>query len=230
MQDWEGFLSSNGLTQSGSSNSVSRITGLISTGLSFAGPVGAAASSFLSTAQSVASQFGKGRKEADQIVPIQESYGRILIEVNRQMDAGVLNRTQLVNFQQLVADGYAEFDRFTRDPRFVDGRASIQARNTIRPLVDGRNDGGQIVRNDGGTLGNLQRMIDAQGGGGYYAIDPATGAVVPANGANGDTSTFVPARDIYRTPAEAEAGPADGGNGLLLAGGAALAAKLLGWL
>jgi hypothetical protein len=209
---WDEFLAGNGLSGSGG-GSQAGWQGALGGALNLAGPVGTAASAFTSFVASIAGQFGRGRREADLIVPVQEEFGRVLQVVNQQMDAGGLNRNQLIEWQGIVARGYAEFDAFTRDARFTDGRASVQARNTIRPLVDGRNDAGQVVRQDGGTLGNLQRRIDQLGGGGGYVNTP-TG--------------LAPVSSFAAGPTQPGAAPGVGQDSTLLyVGAAALAAKLL---
>lgn len=192
--------------------------------LQFAGPYGQLASQFVTTLQAVSQMFGKGRKEADQIVPIQNDYGNLLASANQAVASGV-DRETLIHYEMIVAQGYAAFDQFTRDPRFTDGRASKQARQTIRPLVDGRQEDGAgrlvVVRVDGGTLGTLQRAIDAQGGGGSYIDSPSGLLVNPAGRPEGSAV-------IGGIPSAPSGTAAAGGNGLLYAGGAVLAAKLAG--
>lgn len=233
-ESFDSFLNSNGLSNSAGApgSNLQNILNQAGAALQLAGPVGAVAGSFVQTVGQVSMMFGKGRREADIIVPIQNQYGALLQTVNAQMDAGGLTREQLIQFQYVVAGGYAEFDRFTRDPRFTDGRAPVQARNTIRPLVDGRNDLGQVVRADGGTLGNLQKMIDARGGGGYYV--QTAGGLVPAAttaGPQGGLPGIFTNPSVFVAPpapvAVVGAAPAQDST-LLLAGGGLLAAKLLG--
>lgn len=232
---WDSFLTSNGV-QPGQSGGLQAVLNGASGALALAGPVGSAAAGLLQTAATVSQLFGKGHKEADIIVPIQNQYGQLLTVVNQQMTGGALTRDQLIQYQLLVANGYAEFDHFTRNPQFTDGRASVQARNTIRPLVDGRNDAGQVVRADGGTLGNLQTMIDARGGGGYYAPLPGGGIVpISSPGATGGLPGFsAGGAFVAPTPraaaAQGSAGSGSGDSALLLGGAALIGAKLLGLL
>jgi len=211
-QEWTDFVSSFSSPASslpGLPGSIASIAGATAQGFAMGGPVGAAAAGLESSFQELFNLIGRGRKEADIIVPLQNEYGRLLTVVNDRMGDSTVTIQELAAMYQAVVDGYRRFDAFTRHPQFTDGRASYQARETIRPLVDGKNDAGMIVRNDGGTLGNIERLIIARGG-----IAPGN---VHNGGAPGETPAMAPG--------------AGGGNnrGLLLAGGGALVAKLLGW-
>lgn len=183
-------------------------------GAAFGGPIGAAANVAHEALMQGISLIGRGRREADIIVPIQNSLinasGTGLIdEIVRQMADPSMTVNQLAAMYATVVEAYQKFDAFTRQANFTDGRASHQARDTIRPYIDGRDDSGNMVRQDS-VLANLERLILARGGtppgsvasGGHPGQPPALGS------ATGQPAT---------------------GNGLLWAGGAIAAAKLLGF-
>lgn len=151
----------------------------INTVAAFAGPVGSVASAISQSISAAVNLIGKGRREADIIVPIQNQFGQLLVNVNNRMGDPAITVPQLQALYKLVADGYVQFDQFTRGQQFTDGRASIQARNTIRPLVDGRDDNGNVVRNDGGTLGNIAKMLADRGA---TTTGTAGGGVISGNG------------------------------------------------
>jgi len=109
--------------------------GLEATGLS-AGPIGAAVGGAIAVGLSLLHLIGKGRREADMIVPIQNKIGERLKEISNAIDTSV-NVSQLQSlFNELQAIGQA-FKEFVGSPQFRDGRASQQALNTIMPLIDG---------------------------------------------------------------------------------------------
>ena len=107
--------------------------------------------------------FGRGRREADIIVPVQEQFGRFLENANNAIRSPDTTVVRLRELGAELAQWWGEFDSFTRDTRFTDGRASVQARNTIRPLVDGRDDAGNLIKSDGGTFGAIERALLARG-------------------------------------------------------------------
>lgn len=84
-----------------------------------------------------ASMFGKGRKEADIISPLNNK----ITERLGQLDAVILGSNSTVPqlqaaFDEVFALG-SYYIKFTQDPRFTDGRASKQGQATIMPLIDG---------------------------------------------------------------------------------------------
>lgn len=127
------------------------ILGMVSTGLSMAGPYGQAAAAVLQTMDKMLKWFGEGagRKEADAIVPTQNKVGEFLAQVvSRIPYANIAEAQQL--FIALQQTG-AAFDQFLDDPRWTDGRASKQAHASIDYLV-------------ADNLEKLQQRILAQGG------------------------------------------------------------------
>jgi len=207
MSDWKDFV--NSFESPGNLPQTPGSIVEIAQGFATGGIVGGAARALQSGFETAFNLIGRGRREADIIVPIQNQVGGMLEAVNTDMRDPNVSIATLADDYRLVVEAYRQFDAFTREPRFTDGRASHQARNTIRPLVDGKDENGNIVRDDGGTLGNIERLIVAKGG---YA----PGNV--ANGGNpGDPSQLAPER----------AGGPD--SGLLVAGAVAVGAKLLGW-
>jgi hypothetical protein len=108
--------------------------------------------------------IGEGHREADAIVPAQNAIGESLEEINRGIPtASILQLQAWVD--ELIATA-REFRAFVTDPRFVDGRASQQALETLMPLIDGTGaDGYPCDVNkwgdpcNGGTLGSVQRRL-----------------------------------------------------------------------
>lgn len=210
-EDWTSFISGlNASVMAGTGPGIpqflTNVGSSIALGAAVGGPVGAAVGGVQAAISSGLGLIGRGRKEADLIVPVQNQVGGVLVEVNRLIGRST-DIAELAAAYALVVDTYQKFDAFTRDARFVDGRASKQARNDIRPLVDGKNDAGQVVRSDGGTLGNLERRIIELGG------------VAPGNVREGGSPGI-------RT---SQATPAGQDNSLLLLGGSAVAAKVFGF-
>ena len=213
MDDWQNFVSGlnssiSGGTGPGIPNFISNVGSSIALGAAAGGPIGALVGGTQAAISSGLGLIGKGRREADIIVPVQNQVGGVLIEVNNHLRSPSATVAELAADYALVVDAYRKFEQFTRDPRFVDGRAPVQARETIRPLVDGKNDAGTVVRSDGGTLGNLERRILELGG------------VPPGTVMSGGSPGVVPA----------SAARQGDNNGLLLVGGGAIAAKLLGFI
>lgn len=213
MSNWTNFIStfsSSAGNLPGTAGTIGGIANGALSGFAEGGPAGALAGGLQSGLSSILSLIGRGRKEADIIVPVQNQLGEFLAAVNSQMLNPDITVRELDALYQAVIDAYTQFDAYTRDPRFTDGRASRQARNTIRPLIDGKDDDGNIVRSDGGTLGNIERLIIDRGG------------IPPGNVANGGAPGQPPAVVPGSVPPQR-------GNGLLIAGGVAIGAKLLGW-
>jgi hypothetical protein len=223
--NWASFLSSFG-AGTGSDNItgfVTNLAGSIAAGAEMGGPMGAAMAGASSLIQSMASQIGAGRREADIIVPVQNQVWevlRVMIDETNLVAAGQPATVRhLLDFYFLTVDTYRRFDRFTRDPRFTDGRASRQARDTIRPYVDGKNDAGVFDQSNpyfpkGGLLGSIERLVVARGG------------VAPGNaGTGGNTKTA--SDEEYAQLAGAGSLTAGAGGPVLLVAGAAILAKLL---
>lgn len=121
--------------------------------------------------------FGRGRSEADVIVPLQNRIGDRLAAINTGIASA--NIAQLQQWHTEVRRMGTLFLTFLRDDKFEDGRASQQAANDIMPLIDGS--GGyywltlvssQIARSDRGTLGSIERRMQQ--------IGPRGGPPVPS--------------------------------------------------
>lgn len=229
MADWQNFLSSFGAGTGSTDGTImgfaTNLAGSIAEGAQFGGPVGASLAGASSVIQSLVGSIGKGRKEADVIVPVQNQVGGVLASISDAKDDPATTVPQYLNLYFLTIDTYRRFDAFTRDPRFTDGRASRQARDTIRPLIDGKNDAGGIIRSDGGLLGLLEVKIAAKGG------------VPPGNVANGGAPYVSTITEYTQSPqiaaaaaaAAAVAPGAPGSGGLVMVGALVAAAKLLGF-
>jgi hypothetical protein len=173
--NWQAFLGSFG-AGAGSSDIagfVTNLAGSISQGAEFGGPAGAAIGGATSIIMSAVAKIGSGRKEADIIVPVQNQVWevlRVLIdECNQAGTNAAVTVPHLLDDYFLAIETYRRFDKFTRDPRFTDGRASRQARDTIRPYVDGKLDNGTFSQANpyfpkGGLLGDIERHIIDRGG------------------------------------------------------------------
>jgi hypothetical protein len=225
MAGWNDFLNSFG-AGSGSSDIAGfapALAGSIAQGAEFAGPVGGALAGASSIIQQAFASIGKGRREADIIVPVQNQVWevlRVMIDETAATRNTATVRHLLDNYF-LTVETYRRFDRFTRDPRFTDGRASRQARDTIRPYVDGRLDNGTYSQANpafltGGFLGDLERLIVARGG------------VAPGDaGSGGNTKAANDAEYAAIAGAAGVATAGAGGSGLMLVGGLVVVAKLL---
>lgn len=83
--------------------------------------------------------FGKGRKEADIIVPVVNSITQRVSEIESVWDQSSVE--ELTNFYNELQAMQAAFNTFTYDPRFTDGRASKQARDGFNPFLEGIKNG-----------------------------------------------------------------------------------------
>lgn len=115
-------------------------TGLVAAGLVSTG-VGTALGAALAVGLALTKLIGRGRNEADIIVPVQNQL--INPQGSGQLDqiTQVLIRRPNVQGLQALYDqvqriGLAFLD-FLQDPAFTDGRASQQAANTIFPYING---------------------------------------------------------------------------------------------
>jgi hypothetical protein len=161
-------------------------TGLVAAGLVSTG-VGAALGAALAVGLALTKLIGRGRQEADLIVPIQNQL--INPQGSGQLDQitqVLVHRPSVMGlqalFDQVIRIGNAFMD-FIEDPAFKDGRASEQAANTMFPYIDGScgyhwpppmkaSQYGCLTWGDGtpggpgmdGMLGAIQRAILAQGG------------------------------------------------------------------
>jgi hypothetical protein len=225
MAGWTDFLNSFG-AGSGSTDIAGfapALAGSLAEGASFAGPLGAALAGGSSIIQSLVGSIGRGRKEADIIVPVQNQVWEVLRVMMDDTNAAgdTMTVRQLLDEYFLTIDTYRRFDRFTRDPRFTDGRASRQARDTIRPYVDGKLDSGQFSQANpafltGGFLGDLERRITRRGG------------VAPGNVSTGGTATATnPEEYAAIAGSNNPLAPAGGGGLLAFAGVGIVLAKLL---
>jgi hypothetical protein len=226
--NWGAFLSSFGAGEGSTdiAGFATNLAGSIAQGAAFGGPVGGALAGASSIIQTAVASIGKGRKEADIIVPVQNQVWevlRVMIDETNLVAAGSQQATvrHLLDLYFLAVDTYRRFDRFTRDPRFTDGRASRQARDTIRPYVDGKNDAGVFDQSNpyfpkGGLLGAIERLIVARGG------------VAPGDaGTGGNTKAANDAEYAAVAGAAGVATAGAGGGGLMLAGAGLVIAKLL---
>lgn len=115
-------------------------TGLVQAGLVSTG-VGAAIAAALAVGLALLKLVGRGRQEADIIVPIQNQL--INPSGSGQLDqiTQMLVRRPTVQGLQAMYDQVqrigAAFLTFISDPKFTDGRASAQAANTIMPYING---------------------------------------------------------------------------------------------
>lgn len=115
-------------------------TGLVAAGLVSSG-VGAALGAALAVGLALTKLIGRGRQEADVIVPVQNQLinpaGTGQLD---QITQVFLQRPSVAGLQSLMTQiqriGNAFMD-FIEDPAFKDGRASEQAANTIFPYLDG---------------------------------------------------------------------------------------------
>lgn len=134
-------------------------------------PISRTAMSFAATIANMFSMFGRGRKEADMIVPTQNDLMKYIGAVtdNYKLTNSV---PQLQEWLAGVQDAAQKFQAFVSDPRFTDGRASHQARNSVFPYIDGTDGEGNAVSvspfgdpiQPGGLIGALQSRIVLLGG------------------------------------------------------------------
>lgn len=127
-----------------------------------AAPVVAAIGLALSLFPVLLAKIGRGRAEADTIVPVQNAVGQQLAAINQAIDTSSISALQ--DLHRDTEQIGANFEHFVKDPSFTDGRASMQALDTIMPLIDGTDSHGIQVRSDRGTLGSIERRILALGG------------------------------------------------------------------
>lgn len=146
-------------------------SGALATGLTAtaATGIGALVAGAIGLGLAILSQVGKGRREADAIVPVQNAVGQRLDEINRSIPNGSI--PQLQGWWDELRQTAAEFRKFVGDPRFTDGRASRQALDTIMPLIDGTDASGYpCITNqwgnpcNGGTMGTIERQLYSLGG------------------------------------------------------------------
>jgi hypothetical protein len=109
-----------GVTPRGSGVAGNALTGA-GTGFAFGGPVGAGVGAAVGSATSL---FGRGRKEADQIVPHQAALDRELERVRGLVESGQVSGPEAQQYMQGLQD---DFFRMTQDF----GRAGPGARDTI---------------------------------------------------------------------------------------------------
>jgi hypothetical protein len=145
-------------------------TGLVSLGLISTG-VGAPVGAALMAGQAILSQLGirRGATEADAIVPAQNEIGARLKEINAGIPTASIPQLQAW-YGELAATAQ-KFREFVDDPRFTDGRASQQAKNTLMPLIDGTDATGNPCSVNawgnpcnGGTIGTIIRQLLSLGG------------------------------------------------------------------
>lgn len=115
-----------------------------------------------------------GANEADAITPTQNKVGSILTQVNNQIPTATIPALQAMFVE--VQNMGVQWLKFLADPRFTDGRASMQAANTIMPLINGTgcyqrfnlvpgcSHVGPAGGGEDGTLGSIQRQIITLGG------------------------------------------------------------------
>jgi hypothetical protein len=155
--------------------------GLVSTG------VGAAIAAAIAIGYALLKLVGKGRTEADLIVPIQNQLinrsGTGQLDQVTQMFIRNPNVAGLQALYQTVERSAQAFIDFVSESTFTDGRASAQALNTIMPYVNGTcgyswpppmratqsncvswGDGTPGGVGTNGMLGALARAIQRQGG------------------------------------------------------------------
>jgi hypothetical protein len=143
--------------------------------------VASGVTSLIRSVVSIVSMIGKGRKEADAIVPVQNGFGNLLVQVNNAIATATVPELQAMAAE--VENGWNQFRQFVAGPQFTDGRASTQALNTIGPLVDGssgyasKTGTGVILMNAGplgpggssGTLGSIAYAVQL-----LYGADPTS--------------------------------------------------------
>ena len=109
--------------------------------------------------------FGKGRREADLLAPVQNSIGDRLKVINDAINTSTIQ--QLQRYWAEVSEIGRQYQEFAMSDEFTadgDYRASTGALNTILPLIDGTDAAGNQVRADRGTLGTIERRIRLLGG------------------------------------------------------------------
>jgi len=128
-----------------------------------------------------------GAREANQIVPVQNQVADLLDLAHIEAEDPATSIQRLRELRQQLVEAGRAFNDFTRDSMFTDGRASVQARNTIFPLLDGTDGNGNKVDRDlwgnpvdGGTLKYLDNAIAARGGGGIAGAGDAGGIAIVA--------------------------------------------------
>lgn len=100
--------------------------------------VGNIASDIVQIFQVADSMIGKGRREADVIVPVQNQLMNYLGLVTNNLVAGNLTVNQLQAYLWIVQQVGVKFIAFVSNTNeFHDGRASAQALNTIMPYING---------------------------------------------------------------------------------------------
>jgi hypothetical protein len=157
------------------------VTTAVSLGLASTG-VGAPVAAALEAGAMLLHLFsiGQGRNEADAIVPVQNGITERLGTIDKAIGHDAMGTTSIPLLQAVLSElvnTAHQFLAFLRDPRFVDGRASGQAANTMLPIIDGTGDyglhaqGGHLVEVDawgnptnGGRVGAVQRRIRQLGG------------------------------------------------------------------
>ncbi len=109
--------------------------GLVSTG------VGAVIGAAIAVALALTKLIGRGRAEADIIVPVQNQLinpqGTGQLDQITHMLVQNPNVTGLQSLYDTVGRIGTAFIDFVSNPRFTDGRASVQALNTIMPYING---------------------------------------------------------------------------------------------
>lgn len=105
---------------------------------SFIPVVGPIVSQLLSLFGNAFANIGRGHMEADEIVPTQNELMAYLGEITNQLIAQPgPNVPQLQAYLYLVKGAGIAFQQFVSNSRFIDGRASQQALNTVMPYIDG---------------------------------------------------------------------------------------------
>jgi hypothetical protein len=106
--------------------------------VSFIPVVGPIASAIIDMFSGAFGNLGRGRTEADEIVPTQNQLMAYLGQITNQLTAQPPpNVPQLQAYLYLVEQVGNGFKTFVSNSRFIDGRASQQALNTVMPYVDG---------------------------------------------------------------------------------------------
>lgn len=158
----------------------------VSLGATFGGPVGAVVGGGIGA---VTNLFGRGKREANQIVPLQNALSseidRISDEVKRRQANGTLTQNDLGQAIGTVDRLMRDFDTFT--DQF--DRAGGGADETINKYY------GTLTKDWDATLGSLPTS----------SVDPATGVPLNSNGPYGGfptgyfSQTFTP-NDLYIDP------------------------------
>lgn len=125
---------------SGSGNT--SILNTVAAGVSFIPGIGPVAGGVIAAVSGLMKALngwiGKGRQEADLIVPVQNQITAALGPVTQQILTGQsISTAQLINLYQQVWMMGVVFQEFVLQSRFTDRRASGQALNTMMPYFDG---------------------------------------------------------------------------------------------